>query len=295
MTSCSILLPSDFRTHEFFEFHGRDAQQVAERIDGGVLRKGLAWRGQPACLTLALGEGRAEARLQLDAARPDDAGLLAAMARRMLGLTQEVPAFEAAHRAHPQLGPLIAARPGLRVALAATPFEALTWAVTGQQVSLGAAIALRRKLICAAGLRHAGGLYCYPDAQALATLGVEKLRAAGFSQTKARTLVTLAEQVVAGLLPLDDWLAPSPPVPEMSAQLLALHGIGPWTVSYTLLRGYGWLDGSLHGDAGVCRGLQRLLHQADRVPAEQARQWLAGFAPWRALAAAHLWALAAGQ
>lgn len=54
--------------------------------------------------------------------------------------------------------------------------------------------------------------------------------------------------------------------------------------------GYGWLDGSLHGDAAVRRSLRNILQHDEPVSAEHARTWLQPFSPWRALAAAHLWA-----
>lgn len=84
-----------------------------------------------------------------------------------------------------------------------------------------------------------------------------------------------------------------PSIAQIRQQLLAVRGIGPWTVNYALLRGYGWLDGSLHGDAAVRRGLQMLLDHDGVMDENQTQKWLEGFAPWRALVAAHLWELVA--
>jgi DNA-3-methyladenine glycosylase II len=81
------------------------------------------------------------------------------------------------------------------------------------------------------------------------------------------------------------------PIAEMEEKLLLVSGIGPWTVNYALLRGFGWLDGSLHGDVAVRRGLQTLRNDAEKVTADEAERWLAEFSPWRALVAAHLWAM----
>jgi len=75
----------------------------------------------------------------------------------------------------------------------------------------------------------------------------------------------------------------------MRERLAAVRGIGPWTINYTLLRGYGWLDGSLHGDVAVRRGLRTLLGAPDKIGEHAAEAWLAEFTPWRALVAAHLW------
>ena len=84
--------------------------------------------------------------------------------------------------------------------------------------------------------------------------------------------------------------ADAPPVAEIRARLAAIRGIGPWTIEYTLLRGFGHLDGSLHGDVAVRRKLQLLLGREEQISAAETEHWLAQFTPWRALVAAHLWA-----
>ena len=287
----TIALPASFRPGDILAFHRRDAQELAERVSGTALQKGLLWGATPACLSLRFAAATAEAELTIDgdASSASEADF-ERMLHRMLGLTQDVETFESCHRGHAQLGPLISRQPGLRVPLTATPFEALTWAVTGQQISVGAAVSLRRRLIMAAGLRHSSGLLCYPDASQLASLTVDALRQAGFSMSKAHTLLCLSQQVAAGGLPLAEWQM-GIPASEIREALLAVRGVGPWTIDYALLRGFGWLDGSLHGDAAVRRKLQALLASPEKLGPQQARDWLAQFSPWRALVAAHLWAM----
>jgi len=291
LLSCQIELPADFRPGDVLAFHRRDPLMVAERVDTGSLQKGLTWQGGAACLTIRFYPRHADAELVLDVPTADSgAELLETMVRRMLGLTQRIGEFEQTYRADPQLGALLARSPGLRVPLAATPFEALTWAITGQQISVGSAVSIRRRLIQGVGLRHSGGLYCHPDARLLAGMTESDLRLTGLSQTKARTLLTLSQLVQDKLLPIDLWLT-TLPVDEIRARLMLVRGIGPWTVNYALLRGFGWLDGSLHGDVAVRRGLQALLGSPEKISPADAESWLAQFSPWRALIAAHLWAL----
>ena len=312
---CRLPLPEGFRMADVLAFHRRDPQQLAERTfesDAGAgLDKALVWNGRPACLEIRVTGDAVNARCVIDEAAADSAGdgdgdaqdALAGLVRHMLGLDQPVETFERAHAGHPQLGPLLVRNAGLRVPQAATPFEALSWAIVGQQVSLSAAVALRRKLILAVGRHHSGGLMCYPDASSLLQLDAGALRAAGCSQTKAEALLALARAVVEGELPLDNWMelgrhgdaGSTLPVDEIRARLLAIRGIGPWTVNYALLRGFGWLDGSLHGDAAVRRGLQHLIGSPERIGEREAERWLAPFSPWRALVAAHLWTLKAGD
>lgn len=285
-----LALPATYRAGDFLAFHRRDAAATAERVAGNALQKGVVWAGRPACLGVRFGTRQAVVELVVDGAGAlPDPDAARRMARRMLGLRQAVEDFEARYREHPELGPLIAANPGLRVPLLATPFEALVWAVTGQQISLAAATSVRRRLIEAAGIRHSGGLLCHPDPARLACMGEAELRAAGLSQAKAATVTVLSRGAADGEFPFDAW-ADAPPVAEIRARLAAIRGIGPWTIEYALLRGFGHLDGSLHGDVAVRRKLQLLLGREARLSAPETERWLAQFAPWRALVAAHLWA-----
>ena len=312
---CQQSLPQPYRWHEFLAFHGRDVQQRSELLQPQSRRlfKALIWHGQPALLVLQWDEHQAQARLHLPEGVVQDADThsqhqqqFQALLQRMLGLTWPPSALLQAHGRHAELGPLLARQRGLHVPASPTPFEALSWAIMGQQISVAVAVSLRRKLIEAAGLPlhsstqqqvpEAAHLRASPDAEQVLQLGEGALRDLGFSQAKARTLLCVARAVQEGLLPLDDWAQQSArglwnesTVEVMAQQLLAVKGIGPWTVNYCLLRGYGWPDGSLHGDVAVRRAIG-LLTGTDKPDARAASDWLAQFKPWRALVAAHLWA-----
>lgn len=289
LSEIELALPADYRQADLLAFHRRDALAVAERVEADGLAKGILWGGQPACLSFGFADGRVRVTLQVDGGAVDTAALHA-LAARMLGLTQPVQAFEAAYAEHPQLGRLLAANRGLRVPQAASPFEALSWAISGQQISLPVAITLRRRLIQLAGRQHSSGLFCYPDELCVAALDEDALGQAGFSRAKTQALLLLAREVAEGRLPLDSW-QDGEAAEVIGERLLALKGIGPWTVDYALLRGFARLDGSLHGDAAVRRQLQRLLGAQDKLSQPFVRDWLMPFSPWRALVAAHLWAM----
>lgn len=317
---CQQSLPQPYRWQEFLAFHGRDAQQRCEllQVPERRLFKALIWHGQPALLSLQWDESHAWARLHVPDAEPQDMDTcrqeLQAMLQRMLGLAWPPSALLKAHGAHAELGPLLARHSGLHVPASPTPFEALSWAIMGQQISVAVAVSLRRKLIEEAGLPlhaqtqklepEAAHLLAYPDAEQVLKLDVDRLRTLSFSQAKAQTLLSVAQAVHGGTLPLDAWALKSAQWTGEAAeaatrQLLTIKGIGPWTVNYSLLRGYGWPDGSLHGDVAVRRAIG-LLQQKEKPDAEkpdalQARIWLDQFQPWRALVAAHLWASLSDQ
>ena len=174
-----------------------------------------------------------------------------------------------------------------------TAFEAVTWAVIGQQINLRFAIELRNTLIRLAGRPHSSGLWCYPEPADVAALEPAALQARKYSRAKAETLIRLAQLVAAGSLPLEQWRSTSvgaADVQVMERELLAIKGIGPWTVNYVLLRGFGVVDCSLHGDAAVRNALQRLLGGVGPLGEAAARAALDRYRPYRSYAAAHLWA-----
>lgn len=307
---CTQPLPQPYRWAEFLAFYGRDVQQRSEWLPPHKpsLYKALVWQGRPALLVLEWRAREVHARLHRPGQAADAAQLQGqqAVVQRMLGLAYPPEALEQAHARHSEIGRLLAAQTGLHVPASPTPFEALSWAIMAQQISVAAAASIRRRLIEAAGLAlhastqalapEAADLRAHPDVATVAALTLEQLRALSFSQSKAQTLLSVARAVASQALPLDDWARASAQglwneavVEQIAQKLLSVKGIGPWTVNYCLLRGYGWPDGSLHGDVAVRRAIG-LLQGKEKPDAVQARIWLDQFKPWRALVAAHLWA-----
>ncbi len=283
----SIPLPAGYRSADIFSFHSRDAEGVAEQVTPGRLRKGVLVDGVPVLFDVTIADGVAACTVHAD-------GDLSAAARRhigealqsMLGLRIDPAPFLAAAQHDPLLGALTQRQGPLRIVQSASVFEALTWAIIGQQINLPFAIALRRTFILQAGRQHSSGLWCYPEAADVARLDAEQLTTRKFSRSKADTLLRVARLVADG----DLSLALGADVQAASNALLAVKGIGPWTVNYTLLRGYGYPDCSLHGDVAIRAALQNLLGEAVKPDMARTETLLARYAPHRTMAAAHLWA-----
>ncbi|MGJ3255839.1 MAG: DNA-3-methyladenine glycosylase family protein [Alcanivorax sp.] len=285
----ALPLPADFDREAFLDFHRRDVEAVAENVDAGALEKAFIWQQVPTLLTVEFHQpGQARFTLQCDDEVASASVSLDAFAGHLLGLDQPTQAFEAQAGKHSLVGAMVRSQAGLRVPQSASPFEALSWAIIGQQISVAAAVSIRRRFIQRLGRRLSNGLYCYPDANDVANTGAEALKACGFSRSKAECLLTVARRC------LDEALLPEihtaqPDLEILRKSLLEIRGLGPWSVHYALLRGYAWMDGSLHGDVAVRRAIQQLLGKATAPSISEAERWLAEFRPWRSLMAAHLW------
>jgi DNA-3-methyladenine glycosylase II len=289
-----LALPAGYRVQDVLAFHSRDAESVAEQVSASQLAKGMLLDGVALRLTVALPQGGASSAHCL--AEADLAGRLPpalraridAAARNILGLHIDPAPFVAMARDDALLGAVVARQPGLRIVQSGTVFEALTWAIIGQQINLPFAIALRRTFILQAGRQHSSGLWCYPEAADVARLPLDALTERKFSRAKAETLLRFAQLVASGALALA--LGPDNPIEAISANLLAVKGIGPWTVNYGLLRGYGYADCSLHGDVAIRAALQRLLGEDSKPDLARTERILQQYRPHRTMAAAHLWA-----
>ena len=285
----TLPLPAGYRRDDVIAFHSRDGEAVAEQVTPTGLRKGILLRGSAVVLDVAFTDDAAVCRAEIDGSANGDLQTpLHGALLNILGLRIDPQPFAQLAAGDPLLAPLVRLNPGLRIVQSASPFEALTWAIIGQQINLSFAISLRRTFILQAGRRHGSGLWCYPEARDVARLSVEDLTSRKFSRAKADTVLRLARLVDAGALSLE--LPPSGDVAAMSQALLAVKGIGPWTVNYALLRGYGYADCSLHGDVAIRAALQKLLGEDSKPDMARTEQWLRQYAPHRTMAAAHLWA-----
>ncbi|WP_426175921.1 DNA-3-methyladenine glycosylase family protein [Massilia sp. TWR1-2-2] len=283
----TIALPPGYQAADVLAFHSRDAEGVAEQVSHGRIRKGVLLDGVAVLLDVTLGEPLARCDVHADGALSDAArAMIDDALLNILGLRIDPAPFLALAADDALLGAVARRSPGLRIVQSASIFEALTWAIIGQQINLPFAIALRRTLIVQAGRQHSSGLWCYPEARHVAALDCADLTGRKFSRSKAETLLRVARLLDAGELSLarDDDIATA------SAALLAVKGIGPWTVNYALLRGYGYADCSLHGDVAIRAAFQKLLGEHAKPDIARTEALLERYRPHRTMAAAHLWA-----
>jgi AraC family transcriptional regulator of adaptative response / DNA-3-methyladenine glycosylase II len=199
-------------------------------------------------------------------------------ARRLLDLDADPHAVDDLLGADPTIGALVAARPGLRSPGHVDPVELAIRAILGQQVSVAGARTTTAKLVRAYGepLATPDGTitHRFPTAAALAAADPGALP---MPAARARAIVGLAQALERGDVALD----PGADRDEVSARLLALPGIGPWTVAYIRLRGLGDPDAFLPTDLGVRHALVALGGDV-----ADAHRWR----PWRSYALHHLWA-----
>jgi AraC family transcriptional regulator of adaptative response / DNA-3-methyladenine glycosylase II len=231
-----------------------------------------------------------ECELELDDLR--DVTAAVQRCRRLLDLDADPVAVSGFLARDEVIGPLARACPGRRSPGHADGDELALRAVLGQQVSVAAARRLGARLTVEYGkpLSQPRGTltHRFPDAATIAAADPETLP---MPRARARALVALATALASGEISLH----PGADRDQAAARLLAVGGIGPWTVSYIRMRALSDPDAFLPTDAGVLAALRHRpggastgarAAAAAAAAASAAQRWR----PWRAYAVHHLWA-----
>ena len=205
--------------------------------------------------TLSVRPGAAGVHVELDLEHVADQDEAVAVVRRLFDLDAEPAPIAAVLSADPLLAPLVARHPGLRVPGAANGFEAAVRAIVGQQISVAGARTVLGRMVD----RYGG----WPSPERLASSDPASFP---FPRARGAALVEVARLAASGESMTRD-------------RLLAIPGIGPWTVSYIAMRALGDRDVFLEGDVGVRRALAALGGNADPD------RWR----PFRSYAIVHLW------
>ena len=281
---------------------GNSPVQDGTVAGGTVTGRTVEYDGGPQRRPLVLTIGAVDLR---------DLPALLSRVRRLFDLDADPVAIDGALGADPRLAASVAASPGIRLPGALAPQELLVRAMVGQQITVAAARTALTQLAAAGSHSAAAGdglTRLFPSPAQIAEAGAELLRG---PRRRIESLLAVATALADGTLDIgygDD-------LPGLSAKLLPLPGIGPWTVGYVAMRVLGAPDVFLANDAAVRNGIRALPagfndsgfgdpgHIGDpgapppvtgsprggTAPSSDFRE----ASPWRSYATMHLWRAAA--
>jgi len=285
--SFKVDLPEGFPLARVLRALGRDPQSVTERLARTSYVTSANFAGAPGLLRLEFSQERAVATIDVEGGSKATHRLAAhKLVIGMLGLDQDAAGFSRLAK-RLGVGRLVAGRQGLRLLRTPSLWDAILWSIIGQQINLPFACILKRRLIENTGTPLKEGLFSLPTPEVVAKLDPEATRPWQFSQKKAEYVIGAAKLVVEGKLDLEA-------LPLMSATraertLLAVRGLGPWSVNYIMMRSLGFADCVPFGDTGVTSGLKTLFKLEERPDLDGTRRLMSVFSPHRSLATAHLW------
>lgn len=191
--------------------------------------------------------------------------------RRMWDLDADMVRIGLRLATDPLLARLQARWPGVRLPGGWDEYEVLLRAIVGQQVSVKGAITIMGRLVARTEAQF--GVTALPTPAQLCALNLDGI---GMPGSRIRTLQAVAVALASGEMTLAS---------ASDEALLALPGVGPWTVAYWRLRTGQDPDAFPAADLV----LQKALGGGAKLPVKEVETLSTAWQPWRAYAATWLW------
>ena len=239
-----------------------------ESVQGTIYRREVSVEGRNGWIEVEARGSQLELRTNLPPSR--ELLRLVERVRDLLDLDADTSQIGDLLAQDPQLAALVRKYPGIRVPGAWNGFELAMRAILGQQVTVAGARTLAGRLVARIGALTPERVV---DAD---------LTALGVPGKRAETLRLLAKAVLEDGLSLDPWADPA----QTRAALLAIPGIGPWTVEYVAMRALRDPDAFPASDLGIRKALAT---GGTPCSAREAERRAEAWRPWRSYAVMLLW------
>lgn len=296
----SLKISEPFSWSECLAYLGRSDVEIMHRIEEERVYKPVELGEIPVLLELSYSTASASIQIGFPQGdvTPETRSVAANYVREWFGLDDDLLPFYALAKQDPILHPVVSAHAGLRLIGIPELFEALVWSITGQQISLGFAYTMKKRLVETYGEPLANTdldatfsenkpFFLFPKPARIAALSPDDLKPLQFSGRKAEYIIGIAQLFEQGKLDKTTLLHMD--TAEARETLLAIRGIGAWTADYVGLKCLRHSTAFPVGDAGLQQALKRGL-QLDRKPLlSEMTEASASWHGWEAYATFYLW------
>ncbi len=257
--------PLAFNFAQCLVFLGRSEQENLHRITDGYLYKLLKFDEEFVLCKIGCKPNSMHIDFPLTSPSKDTRENIAVYLWEWFDLERGLSSFYKMAHKDTILQPLAQKYDGLRMIGMPDLFEALVWAIIGQQINLTFAYTLKKRFVEHFGesLIFEGETYwLFPTYEKIAAISVETLRQLQFTARKSEYIIGIAKLMASGeltkerLLQKEDYL-------HTKKSLMAIRGIGAWTADYVMMKSlhcpsaFPIADVGLHNALKIQLGLER--------------------------------------
>jgi DNA-3-methyladenine glycosylase II len=180
---------------------------------------------------------------------------------------------------------------GLRIIGIPDLFEAVTWAIIGQQINLKFAYTLKKRFVerFGEGLTFEGEIYwLYPSFDRIAEIDIVQLRELQFTARKAEYVIGVAKAMAKGELKKEDLLKKQD-YQQIHNYLTNLRGIGAWTADYVMMKCLHQRSAFPITDVGLHNALKVQLGLEGKPSVNEIKEMALNWTGWEAYAVFYLW------
>jgi DNA-3-methyladenine glycosylase II len=285
-------LPKEFSMQQALFYLTRSIHETLHRVQDDKVYKLILIEDEPILIEVGVTENhRLEIRFVNGIPQPAKRMIAAEYVWDWLDLETDLALFYQMAEADPLLHKLAKQHYGLRIIGIPDLFEALCWAIMGQQINLTFAYTLKKRFVESFGTCldwEDQPYWLFPGIQRIAKLSTEDLTKLQITGKKAEYMIDLAKLMEKGDLSKQQ-LADMGDFKATEKALVSIRGIGPWTANYVLMRCLRNAAAFPIEDVGLHNALKLHLQLDQKPSLEEIRKHAAGWTNWEAYATFYLW------
>ncbi|QQZ08700.1 DNA-3-methyladenine glycosylase family protein [Heyndrickxia vini] len=289
-TSIDICTPPEFNFDELLVFLGRSDREILHQIKNKELYK-LIKVNEKFILLKITSTAPTTVHVDFPLGTPSNREEIANYIWNWFDLNKDLKSFYTIAKKDKILSPLVEKYAGLRIIGIPDLFEALTWAIIGQQINLTFAYTLKSRLV-----KHFGEnlewnketYWLHPTEKAISKLHVNDLKQLQFTTRKAEYIIDIAKAMTngeitkEGLLQLKDF-------EQIHKTLMSIRGVGAWTADYVMMKCLNHPSAFPIADVGIHNALKVQLQLERKPTIEEIKQYATNWEGWQAYATFYLW------
>lgn len=286
--SVEIFPPKEFNFKECLCFLNRSDQEILHEIKDGILSKLVKVNGDLILIEISWSSVSIIVNLPHSNQSILVRKKIVAYICEWFDLDQDLSSFYILAAQDKVLQNLACRYNGLRMICIPDLFEAIVWAIIGQQIHLTYAYTLKKRLVEQFGecLIIEGRTYWhFPSYQKIADLDVDSLRTYTHTSKKADYIIGIAKAMMKGELTKETLLMKQ----NCRDYLLTYKGIGPWTAEYVMMKCLHIPSAFPISDVGLHQALKQQLGLERKPTIADIKELAVNWEGWQAYAVFYLW------
>lgn len=285
-----IYPPREFSFAECMVFLGRSQEEVLHRLKDGFLYKLLLIEEEMILVKIFEADRILKVEFPIDAPSIDNRVQVVAYIEEWFDLHSDLDKFYQMANEDQVLKGIAQKYYGLRMIGIPDLFEALTWAIMGQQINLSFAYLLKKRFVEEYGksLTFEGETYwIYPTYEDIANVNVEDLRNLQFTTRKAEYIIGIAKTMVNNEMTKEGLKKKD--YHDLHTQLMKIRGVGAWTADYVIMKCLHQNSAFPIADVGLHNALKFQLGLEQKPTIHEIKALAANWEGWQAYATFYLW------
>ncbi|WP_096271193.1 DNA-3-methyladenine glycosylase family protein [Paucisalibacillus globulus] len=290
-STLEIFPPKEFDFGECLVFLGKSEGEVLHSIKDGYLYKLIKIDDE--LILLKIGSNNYSIQVEFPIGTPSETAReeVADYIWEWFDLGQNLEEFYEVARNDAILAPIANTYYGLRIICIPDLFEALTWAILGQQINLTFAYKLKKRFVEQYGesITYDGQIFwLFPTHEKIAELDIEDLKKLQFSTRKAEYIIGVAGAISDGrlskekLLQLKDYR-------QVHQSLVSIRGVGAWTADYVMMKCLHYPSAFPIADVGLHNAIKQQLGLESKPTIDEIETMAINWKGWEAYATFYLW------